>query len=325
MRTVWAAAFLLRRLRSELGVVLLIAALVGVTSFLFAAAPRLFNLVADRGVRVAVVDAAPVGRNIELSRQFVVPSFNQPLAVIQRQGENELARFPESVRSLVREHHAIATSPRFSLVQPPRFPSYLSLRHQDDVAEAIEIVDGRLPASTGQQLPSINLGSETERVVPRIEVAISEPTARTVGLSVGDVLGGAIDDTDPLIGRPIGEPLGATFEVVGIFTIRDSAADMWYGDQRLIEPSLRGSVDNPIAFATGLIAPEAFADVASSELPFRYEWRYFIDGGRVDAGQLDALVPDLRRLASEYGTVTTGQRNDRFALRSGLLGVIERY
>ena len=94
MRTVWAAAFLLRRLRVELGVVLLIVALVGITSFLFAAAPRLFNHVADDGLRVAVADAAPAAANIELSRQFVAPAFDDPLAVVDRQGETFLARFP---------------------------------------------------------------------------------------------------------------------------------------------------------------------------------------------------------------------------------------
>ena len=50
MRSVWAAAFLLRRLRSEVGVALLILLLVGVTSALFAGAPRVFNLVADEGL-----------------------------------------------------------------------------------------------------------------------------------------------------------------------------------------------------------------------------------------------------------------------------------
>ena len=47
MGSVWAAGFLLRRLRAEVGVVALLVALVALTSFLFAGAPRLFNLVAD--------------------------------------------------------------------------------------------------------------------------------------------------------------------------------------------------------------------------------------------------------------------------------------
>ena len=324
MRTVWAAAFLLRRLRAELGVVLLIVGLVGVTSFLFAAAPRLFNLVADEGVRVAVRDAAPAAANIELSRQTVLPRFDDPLPVVQRQGENQLARFPDSVRALVTGQAIVATSPRFAIADPPRFTTFLTIRHQDTPDGAIEFIAGRMPRPTGERIAAIGTPPE-ERETPRIEVALSEATATLVGADVGDTLEGAVDSTDPLIGRPIGEPLRARFEIVGVFRVPDPRAASWYGDVRLIEPALRGSVDNPIGFATALIAPEAFADVVSSELPFRYEWRYFVDGDRVDAGSLETLVPDLRRLTSEYGTVTTGQRNDRTALRSGLLQVIQGY
>ena len=75
-----------------------------------------------------------------------------------------------------------------------------------------------------------------------------------------------------------------------------------------------------------LIAPDAYADVASSELPLRHEWRYFVAPDRVDAGQLDTLLPDLRRLASQYGTLSVGPVvTDRIVLRSGLPGVIDRY
>ena len=324
MRTVWAAAFLLRRLRVELGVVLLIVGLVGVTSFLFAAAPRLFNLVADEGVRVAVHDAAPAAANIELSRQTVLPRFNDPLPVVVQQGENQLARFPGGVRALVTRQSIVATSPRFAIVDPPRFTAFLSVRHQDTGDGDIEFVAGRMPSSTGERLPSIGTPDE-ERLTPRIEVAVSEASASLLGVEVGDMLEGAVDATDPLIGRPIGQPLRATFEFVGVFRVPDPGAAAWYGDARLIEPGLRGSVDNPIAFATALIAPDAFADVVASDLPFRYEWRYFVDPERIDAGTLEALVPDLRRLTSEYGAVTTGQRNDRIALRSGLLAVIQDY
>ena len=196
-------------------------------------------------------------------------------------------------------------------------------------------MEGRLPQSTGEQLPSVNLGGE--RPTARVEVAFSEVTAEAIGVAVGDVLEGALDDTDPLVGRSIGDPLIVELEVVGIVRVADPTAELWYSDNRLLEPSIRGSVDDPTAFATGLISPDAVADVVASELPFRYDWRYFVDGARLDAGQLDTLVRDLRRVASEYGTVTTGARPgqwlaepsspaaDRITLRSGLLNVIQGY
>lgn len=54
MGTVMAAAMLLRRLRAEIGIVLLLFVLLAATSFLVAAAPRQFNVVSDAAVRQAV-------------------------------------------------------------------------------------------------------------------------------------------------------------------------------------------------------------------------------------------------------------------------------
>jgi len=65
--SLWAAGFLLRRLRAEAGVVALLLALVAVTSFVFAGAPRLFNLFADAAL-VHELNAAPfVDRDLQLS------------------------------------------------------------------------------------------------------------------------------------------------------------------------------------------------------------------------------------------------------------------
>ena len=70
MRRGWAAAFLLRRWRAERGALLLMVALVGVTSFLAATGPRLYNQVADAGIRDAVADASTAVRNIELQQDL---------------------------------------------------------------------------------------------------------------------------------------------------------------------------------------------------------------------------------------------------------------
>ncbi len=90
--------------------------------------------------------------------------------------------------------------------------------------------------------------------------------------------------------------------------------------------SLRGSIESPLAFATALIAPDAFADVAASGLPVRFDWRYFLDETRLDAGRLDALMPDLRRTATQFARSPGGTTDqERVALRSGLIALLERY
>ena len=332
MRSVWAAAFLLRRLRSEVGVALLILLLVGVTSALFAGAPRVFNLVADEGLHAALDDASVVGRNVELSREFVVPAFDDPLAVVDRLGEQYLARFPESLGSLVERRSLQATTARFAIEDPAKLPTFISLRHQDGVDEAIRFVDGRAPVATGEQLPTASFvfgqdtGEPPPETPPLVEIAVSEATAAAIGVGVGGELVGSVDPTDPLVPGTPDQPLRARFEVTGIFAIDDPRAEIWYADNRLNEIDLRGTIDLPLAYATGLIARDAFADVAASGLPVRFDWRYFLDETRLDAGQLDALVPDLRRTTTQFARATGGTTDpERVALRSGLIALLERY
>jgi putative ABC transport system permease protein len=332
MRSVWAAAFLLRRLRSEAGVAVLILLLVGVTSALFAGAPRAFNLVADEGLHEALDEASPVARNVELSREFVVPAFDVPLAVIDRLGDQYLARFPETLGSLVEERSLQATTARFAIADPPNIPTFISLRHQDGLDDAIRFVDGRAPVETGEELPAASFvfgpgnPEPPPETPPLVEIAVSEATAAATGVMVGDELVGSVDQTDPLVPGALDRPLAARLAVVGIFAIDDPRAEIWYADNSLNEISLRGSVDNPLAFATALMAPDAFANVAGTGLPVRFEWRYFLDEDRLDAGRLDALLPDLRRTTTQFARTTGGTGGpDRVAFRSGLVALLERY
>jgi len=331
VRSIWAAAFLLRRLRSEMGIALLILLLVGITTALFAGAPRVFNLVADQGLATSFDEASPVNRNIELSRQFVVPTFNNPLAVVDQLGEQYLDRFPGSARDLVRDRGIRATTARFAIADPPNFETFVSLRYQDGIEDAIRYVDGRPPQATGEELPAASFvfgsgdGVGPPDVPPRVEIALSERTAATIGVEVGDVLAGSVDEQDPLVPGSLNYPLQAQLEVVGIFAVDDPAAEVWFSDNTLNEISLRGTVDTPLAFATGLIAPEAFADVAAMSLPAQYEWRYFVDGSRLDAGQVETLLPDLRRTATQFSRTTGAAGPERVSFRSGLIALLERY
>jgi putative ABC transport system permease protein len=331
VRSIAAAAFLLRRLRAEAGIALLILLLVGITTALFAGAPRLFNLVADEGLQTAFEDASPVARNVELSRQFVVPTFDDPLAVVDQLGEQYLDRFPGPVRDLVRERTVRATTPRFAIADPPNFTTFVSLRHQGGLDDAIRYVEGRPPRATGEELPPASFvfgpdeGAGPPEVPPRVEIALSERTANAILVSPGDVLQGSIDETDPLVPGALNYPLAAQLEVVGIFEVVDPEAETWYSDNSLNEISLRGSVDTPLAFATGLIAPEAFAQISAMSLPVAYEWRYFLDGSRLDAGQLDTLLPDLRRTATQFSRTTGAAGPERVSFRSGLIALIEQY
>ena len=331
MGSLWAAGFLLRRLRDEVGVVALLVTLVAVTSFLFAGAPRLFNLVADGALVHQLRAASAVDRDLQLSSVSITPPGLDPRAALERVGEAYLAGFPDSIRELISERRYSATTPRFGIADPPLYPAFLSLRHQDGLEDAIQLVDGRMPASTGDELPraAFEFGepqAEPQPELSRIEIALSEATAAGIGVGVGDILEVTLDGSDPTVRGVLLRRIEAAFEVVGIFAVTDPEAEVWFADRSLQRPDIGGSDENPIAYATGLVASEAYQDVTTSLLPFRFAWRYFVDPERADVAQLPTLVPDLRLLQSQSADATFGPEIDgSLLLRTGLLGVIGRY
>ena len=112
--------------------------------------------------------------------------------------------------------------------------------------------------------------------------------------------------------------------LVGRFTVRDRADPFWFDDGGLDAAAIGGSADDPIAFTTGLFAPEAYGDLLDLGLPANYRWREFVDTSRLDAGELDPLVPDLTRLEASYSTAGAIRSGSTIA-RTGLLDIVERY
>ena len=330
MRSIVAAAYLLRWLRAEAGLALLIVTLVGVTSFLFAAAPRLFNQVADEGLRHEVTTAAAQRRGIELTSTSTIAPFADPMAVIERQAGAAFDRFPATVQSLVAERRLVTTSARFTVIEPPRVPTHISLRYQDGLDDAIRLVNGRMPESTGQALPVATFPGSAPAEPPsdeppRLEIALSDETARATGIEVGDVLAVTLDGNDPLVGRGLARPVEVEFDVVGRFALTDPGADVWFGDTRLRRPRIGGSDEEPILFPAALIARDAVSDVIGLGLPFQHAWRYLVDGTRLDAGQLDVLMPDLRRMVRQFPSTPRASDPGALVLRTGLVSLTEQY
>jgi putative ABC transport system permease protein len=331
VRSIWAAGFLLRRLRSEVGVVALLVTLVGLTAFLFAGAPRLLNLVADAALVDQLRSAPAADRGIQLSSTTVSPGGTDPLAALDEIGDEYLRAFPESIGKLIGERRLSITSARFAVPDPPRYTTFVSLRYQDGLDEAIKLVAGRLPASSGEPLPLATLEFGVEppplpATPPRVEIAISQATAAEIGADVGTTLEATLDGSDPMLGGFVLRRIDVEFKVVGIFSIDDPDADVWFADHRLQRPDIGGTEENPIAYATGLVAYEAYADLTPSALPFQLAWRYFPDPERADVGQLEAVVPDLERIQSINADATFGGfLGGPLLLRTGLLAIIERY
>ena len=334
MRSIWAAAFVLRRLRGDGGVALMVFALVAITAFLFAAAPRLFNNVADAGLRHELDASRPVQRNLQISVLGEGRGSRDPVAALDSAGEEFLDDMPASVRETIVRRSISVESPRFAVTDAPERTysnTFISLRYQDSLDQAVELVAGRWPGAHGTPLPPIDYGLvpddwQPPEILPRIDIALSDATAERSGLGLGDLIGVVADGTDPMLERPFAVPLPAEFEVVGIFTVRQPDAEVWYGDPSLQVLDLGGSDDNPIAFVTALIDGQAYADVAASDLPLQHDWRFFVDPGRIDSDRADGLIADLRRMQSRYLTSsTTGAGRAEPTLRTAIPDLLEDY
>jgi putative ABC transport system permease protein len=330
MRSLLAGAFLLRRLRAELPGVALIGVLVLGTSLIFAAAPRLFDRAADDALEHHLADAPPVQRSVQLSEVRQLTD-EDPMAGIDQEGNDFEAEFPAVVREVASGRDIAVTSARFGLDDPPRYSTFITLRYQSGLDAAIGLVEGRLPASTGDELPPASFGFDPDappppEVKPLFEIAISEATAAETHMAVGQVLDVAADGADPLIAGSLPQRLEARFEVVGIFAVVDASAPEWYADRALQVPTIGGSIESPIAFTTALISPDAVDGLSASFLPFRLHWRYLIDPTRVDGGQLDQLVAGFQRLAAAFPvTASDATAFSGVVMRTGVPGLIAAF
>ena len=84
------------------------------------------------------------------------------LTQIDQLGANYQAAFPQSIGSLIGERHYSVTSPRFAIPEPPRYSTFLTLRYQDGLTDAIRLVAGRLPAPNGEPLPIATLNFDDD-------------------------------------------------------------------------------------------------------------------------------------------------------------------
>src|SRR5690349_17818929 len=136
MRLVSAITVVLRRLRAERGTLALVFVLVAVTSGLVAVVPRLFEQVADAGLRDAVSKGTSLQRNLQFTEvDRIRPGDEDPTSFIRARGDDTFGRLPVSVASLIADRGFVVETPRFGLVDPPNYPTFEPLRYQDGVGD----------------------------------------------------------------------------------------------------------------------------------------------------------------------------------------------
>ncbi|MGI8999262.1 MAG: hypothetical protein ACR2GO_06100, partial [Candidatus Limnocylindria bacterium] len=322
-----AIGFLLNRYRSEIGPMLVLALIVAVTAFLAAAGPRLFNRVADDGLRHDVNGAEAIERNLELG-QIGFLGGGSGLQSVADAGSRLEVELPDSVRALIagRTHHAESAS--WSVQDPPREqPTFLRFRFADGVDERITYVEGRPPTGETTTIPGQRgtLPGEPEDATV-FEVGLSTQIADELGVGLGDRMELVPDTEDTLVGQFSG-PVRAAADVVGLYTLDDPQDEFWMNDPSLALPTV--IVVNPtvrILSGTALLSADAYLELIGNGLPARYAWRMFIDPGQLNAQNLEELTADLRQMRTAYPQfVTTLRDADVTTLQTGLLGLIDGY
>lgn len=354
------AALFLRRLRLEPGPPLAMLGLLALTCFLFAALPRLFNEVADDGLRYMVDRASVDGRNLRVVRTDRIGS----LAVVDKRAKESARELPAVLSSAIDETTFVVRSPRYifqpdsaaTVVQGPRDPGaqpglarFLRLRAQPGFERHVRVVAGRMPRSTRQHARprveqplfqtasafrpgQVNFVSWADRV-PVLEVALSAPTARELRLRVGDQAVYVPDRTGSPFGGPetsfvrvaIRDAKPLVVKVVGLIAIADEQAPYWFGEEGLQTPNVQRTQDaeRTFAFAHAFTSPGAYSNflAATRSVPLTYEYRHAFDSGRFDAGQLSELQKAVAEL--ETRNAAAGPLDPR--LETGLGDIFERY
>lgn len=293
-----AVVLILRRWRTEIGILVLLFALIATTSFLLSAAPRAFNKVTDDAVRYAIATASPVQRDLVLSGTGTVkPLDGTGVAAPRAYGQQREADFPPSIQQLISGRTFGISSVRLAV---PNSIVVMTLRYQDGLTDASRLVDGRWPADRGMPLQQVKLGDQNsadDQAPPSVfEIALSTDQAEAIGAHVGDRLEVRLDNTDSLIPRTAFRIKPTQVEVVGLFEPIDPAADAWVGNS-LLQPSYKVGMEGIEAiYATGAIAAEAYPQLAAGLLPFHYDWHYQIDPQRLAYDQVATLETDLQRL-----------------------------
>jgi putative ABC transport system permease protein len=321
--SLWAAAMLLRRIRAELAMVLLLFVVVAATSFVFAAAPRLFSRVSDDALRHDVRAALPVQRDVLVGMVGEERPGDSGIGGVRDTGAQLAEQFPPTLRGLLADPTVRITTARMLMSDSG---THLSLKYQDGVPDATTLVDGRWPRDRGTPLPRATTGFEpgapqSQRPVV-VEVAMSSREAFELGLKVGDRQLIEVDGSDTMLSGARFTITPTVVKLVGLFDPIDPTSTYW-DDVSLLQAVLP-SQNDPETYAAAYIPAEEYPSIYSAGMPFRYDWRFQVDPEKVDAAKLDQLVDDLLHVKMATGVSEASQPGLR-VMRTGLLGVLQKF
>jgi putative ABC transport system permease protein len=327
----------LQSARRNLSVAAVLAGVVAVTSFGLAAAPRVVNQASDDALAIAAEAASSAQRNVSFNRlgRIAAAGPDDPFGRVVEQGDDLAASLDGELGAAIGGSTFAITSPAFVVgpypVEAAAPYRYFWFRYQEDAWDEAVVVQGRVPAASGNvttPLAECTDGEPPEDVppdfceefeLPMFETALTEATADWLDVEVGDrVLIWPFQNSANNRGLPQ-SALDFQFllDVTGIVDLGDPAEDAWGVDNLLHEPVvIPGALEGYDVLAMGLLAPADYDRLVDETLPARlgYDWRYFVDYGAVDSSNAEQIADDVAslRLSYESGgaveapTMTTG-------------------
>jgi putative ABC transport system permease protein len=324
---------LVGRLRQDRLPGVLLVVLVLFTASLAAAAPRAFTRTADAGLRHEVREASVIERNLQLGRITRVGSpADRAMTPVDEVAGEVRAALPPGVLDVISGDSVVAKSIVYSVVgRDPARPGYVTLHFQDRIDDEVRLAEGRMPTGATTRAPAPDLPPASvpipeDRVALVFEAAISTRAAEELGASVGDRLDLIPDRDDTLVGDAGWQPEAAAVDIVGLYEVVDPAGDVWVGDRSLHEPTLIPvGINVVLIYASALLSPDAYPAVLELSYPMRYAFRFTVDPERFDAGRLDPLATELRRMEASYASFATQDDPTRTTLQTGLLDLLDAF
>lgn len=317
----------LRRLATVRVTALGYALLVLVTAFVFAAAPRAAEGIADRTLREDLAAAAPFGHDLELSVVDTIPpdAGGDPLDGITARGRDLESQLPAAVKGVIPTWVTLADTARWTVLAPLAEPATMTLRFQPGAETRITYTSGRAPTQATTTIPVTPTGEGVAPEAPVFEGAISESAASLLGVKLGDVVPLRLDFTDALAQYVGIRGDQWAVRIVGLFRAIDPADEFWYGESGILRPTVRVYSPNlayndvRVLMADGAYTPLMAAwDVNA----LRYRWRGFVDSGRVAMSNAGALAAAMRQAESTYPRAVTGLTAGRVTMASDLASLL---
>ncbi len=343
-----------RQLVAERFVVGTVIGTVLLTAFLASLAPRVLDRASTEQLRTTLLDARPEQRNVRIEHDGRIRfgSEETPLGFVRDRGEYYRSdHMPASVQEATSTPRFVIDSPQFRVASFPDdetgpFPTFLVLRHQEQVEDHFELVDGDLPrlrepipALVGPDCPDDRFDPEgfepeEEQIcavseLDHFEVAVTAQTASDMMVEAGDALLVRPDAGDLAWGPAWGvvRDLEMVVTVSGIIELTSADEGFWFGDDSLHRPRIIENPDFRIVHARALMLPESYRPLFGA-IPLvhsEYTWRYDLDVGAVEQLDLDELRADVARMAPVDAEVVThvprliDEFHDRRALAVRLL------